>query len=362
MKLKYLLVLLVLPLCHLPVCAGVLQAMVQGVRDGRTLAVLSGGRQVMVVLEGVDVPDPEHTYGIIASKHLSDLTLGKQVTVEYSAYGAKGYLVARVFCNQIDIGQQMIRDGAARYNKEFDANLSDQEQALYLKAETLARLEKRGVWSDASGLVDVDWLHSRSPKKQPSPTLSSSQSTVGTLSAPQTGNRQKLSNTSGEVNRAGNPGSQIKWPMYRPPGAPFSLRVPNGGRDANANVQLSDGREAKLSFYSVQHPGINYVVFWGDGPYIRNSISTDFEDFLGFVQDSLQAQGYPCHFTKYRPVLLNGFRGTQYNVRGCAYHGGFRLFFRVEGAALKVIMVTALSDEASNPQVDDFLDSLNIDK
>jgi plastocyanin domain-containing protein len=39
-------------------------------------------------------------------------------------------------------------------------------------------------------------------------------------------------------------------------------------------------------------------------------------------------------------------------------------FYRDETASCseEVIMVTALSDEASNPQVDDFLDSLNIDK
>jgi hypothetical protein len=164
------------------------------------------------------------------------------------------------------------------------------------------------------------------------------------------------------ANGVGNTGKQIKWPMYKPSGAPFTLRVPNGGRDANANLVLSDGREARLSFYTVQHPGINYVAFWGDGPYLRSSISTDFEDFLGFVQDSLQAQGYPCHFTKYSPVVLNGYRGTQYNVRECAYHGGFRLFYKVEGPKLKVIMVTALSDEENNSQVADFLDSLDIDR
>jgi len=360
MKRIVLLLFLVVLVVQSAAYAGVLQATVQEVRDARTIVVLAAGRKVVVTLEGVDVPVGDEPFAAIARQHLSDLLLNKQVSVEYTGIGQKGLFNAKIVLKDIDIGQQMIRDGAARYGQIYDTELTPQERNLYLAAEDAAHKESRGIWQANVLPLPGVW---RKPKPAETPVVEKAQIAPAVASTTQI----KRATVPEESVRprtvaapAGVRSGDIVWPMFRPTGAPFSIRVPVGGRQFQAQVPLINGGSVSSNFYFVQHPRIQYVTEWFTAPDQRQAIEKSYEEYLAYVRDSLQAQGYPCEFMRSSEVSLGGYHGRQYSVSGCALHGGVRLFRRVDSKTLNVFLVGVISEDDNNSMTEQFLKSLVI--
>src|SRR5215216_6257653 len=90
---------LLILLCHvLPAHATTLQGLVREVYDGQTITVENTGRRIKVSLKGMDAPEQDQPYGVVALQHLSSLILNKQVALEYTGLDAGSLLVARVVC------------------------------------------------------------------------------------------------------------------------------------------------------------------------------------------------------------------------------------------------------------------------
>jgi endonuclease YncB( thermonuclease family) len=340
--------------------AGVLQAVVQTVHDAKTITVISAGRPVIVILEAVDVPVANEPFAAISRQHLSDLILNKNVTVEYTGIGDKGRFTAKVVVDGIDIGQQMIRDGAACYGRDFDTELSPQERQLYLAAQDAARVEQRGVWQPNVLPVPGVW---REPKAA-EPEAAKPAAGAASAGTPVFSNVPELAYDPRA--RANSPATETKkeivWPMYTPAGAPFSIRIPVGGKQFQAQIPLASGESVSADLYFVNHPRLEYVTEWFEGPDEHKAVDKNYEEYLLYVQESLQAQGYPCEFYRTNEVSMSGYRGHQYNIRNCAYHGGARLLHRVEGKRLKLFLVGIVSEEDKNPLVDQFLNSLVVNR
>ena len=120
---------------------------VVGVIDGKTVSIeMPNGSQLIAVLQYIEVPEPEQPLHKIAAEHLSALVLDKKV--EFRARSITPLKTAgSLFVNNIDIGQQMIRDGAAWYAILEKSGQEAAESATYQSNEALAKTEKRGVWS-----------------------------------------------------------------------------------------------------------------------------------------------------------------------------------------------------------------------
>jgi micrococcal nuclease len=338
-------------------------ASVVGVQDGRTITVMTAGRPAVVVLEGVDTPDEDQPFGAIARQHLSDLVMGKQVTIEFTGLASGNYLIARVITNNIDIGQQMIRDGAARYSPQYDKNLSDEDRRLYTESEAAARSEQRGIWQANSMVPRGEWTHAKGIGRdsavqtvaQPAPTPPQTVDYVSTRATPSV-------NTQPAISAAPATSSEFQWPMFSPSAAPFSLRIPNGGKAFSGAIELPGGEKVTANFYSVQHLKIEYIAVWATGPYAHKSVTTGFERTLSGITDALQSHGVPCEFKASSDAPLKGYKGRQYKIDGCAFYGGIRFYYKVEGKEIRVYMVGVVTEEPDNPQVKQFLGSLVIDR
>jgi endonuclease YncB( thermonuclease family)/thiol-disulfide isomerase/thioredoxin len=149
MKLQRSLVLLFLLCFAAPVNAVVLRGLVSEVSDGKSVVITSSNRKLTVVLRGVAAPELKQEYGDMARQHLASLILDKEVAVDITEFKV-GHVVGKVICNQMDIGLQVIRDGAAWYDKNGDHNLSEAERRTYAEAEQAARTEQRGLWQGGS--------------------------------------------------------------------------------------------------------------------------------------------------------------------------------------------------------------------
>ena len=118
-----------------------------GVIDGKTVTIqMQNGGKLTAVLQYIEVPEPDQPLHQVAADHLSALVLDKKIEFRartITPLRTAGYL----FADGIDVGQQMIRDGAAWYAVLEKSGQEAAESVIYQTNETQAKAEKRGVWS-----------------------------------------------------------------------------------------------------------------------------------------------------------------------------------------------------------------------
>ena len=113
--------------------------------DGKTCVIEVPGGKLRVVLQYIEIPDPEQPLHQTVKEHLRGLILDKKI--EYVPRGVTtDRTVVRLFVQGVDVSQQMLRDGAAWYSIPEKSGQNDDESLLYQDNETQAKAEKRGVW------------------------------------------------------------------------------------------------------------------------------------------------------------------------------------------------------------------------
>jgi tetratricopeptide (TPR) repeat protein len=100
----------------------------------------------------VTAPKNGHVLANIARSHLDLLTKGKQVSIDFNILG-RDAIVGIVTVDGIDVGMQMIRDGAATFDRRYEADLPAGSRELYERSEQAARAEGRGVWENRAVLA-----------------------------------------------------------------------------------------------------------------------------------------------------------------------------------------------------------------
>ena len=114
--------------------------------DGKTavIQVPTGGR-VTVVLQFIEIPEPEQPLYQTVKEHLEKLVLGKTVEFLPRRILTQGS-VGQVFLEGVDVSRQMLRDGAAWYALPEKNGQEPLERESYQTIEAQAKTEKRGVW------------------------------------------------------------------------------------------------------------------------------------------------------------------------------------------------------------------------
>jgi len=117
---------------------------VVGVADGDTISVLREGRSVRIRLEGIDCPDKGQDFSQRAKQFTSELTFGKEVTVDVRDVDRYGRLVARVSVGAQDVSVALVRAGLAWHFTKYSRD------PVLAEAEQSARTAKRGLWGQGS--------------------------------------------------------------------------------------------------------------------------------------------------------------------------------------------------------------------
>ena len=127
------------------------------VTDGDTLTVLDDhNRQHKVRLDGIDAPEIAQAYGDKAKKSLSDLVLGKTVTVTRSKVARNGWIVGKVTLSGRDINLEQIRRGYAWFYRAYAKELSRDDATAYEQAEAIAREKQLGLWAGPEPIAPWD--------------------------------------------------------------------------------------------------------------------------------------------------------------------------------------------------------------
>lgn len=126
---------------------------VVGVLDGDTIDVLDSAHvSHRIRLAGIDAPEKSQAYGNKSKQSLSDLVFGKEISVETHKRDRYGREIGKVTLDGEDMNLAQIRRGMAWFYRQYERELSSEDQAAYDAAEETARSKKRGLWADLAPL------------------------------------------------------------------------------------------------------------------------------------------------------------------------------------------------------------------
>jgi endonuclease YncB( thermonuclease family) len=121
---------------------------VVSVADGDTLTVANGEVRYKVRLSGIDAPEGTQAFGSDARHSLSELTLGRIVSVEWHKRDRYRRLVGKVIVDGSDICLKQIQLGWAWHYREYEREQSAGDRVAYSRAESSARAARLGLWAD----------------------------------------------------------------------------------------------------------------------------------------------------------------------------------------------------------------------
>jgi endonuclease YncB( thermonuclease family)/thiol-disulfide isomerase/thioredoxin len=226
----------------------VLRGVVSEVRDGRSIVVTSGGRKLVVMLKGVDAPELKQEFGEVSKEYLASLILDKSVEIDFSQFSTD-HVVGKVFCNQLDIGLQVIRDGAAWFDKASGYSLSEAERIVYADAQQAARNELRGLWRDGSPMPPWEWRRAeiwRSARRETVTRKSNGDGRSGLQSEDIlfSGRRPVANGVAGSTGKATGRGSSTLPPK------PTAKPLNSPGQNTDFSSYLNQGRISIVYFYA----------------------------------------------------------------------------------------------------------------
>ena len=141
------------------------------VLDGDTVLVKRDSGLLKIRLAEIDAPEKAQAYGSNSRRSLSDMVLGKQVTVVSQAIDKYGRMVAHLSINGLDVNTEQIRRGMAWEYSHFHSNRA----LIALQRE--ARQDARGLWARGNPTAPWDW-RKQHPFRDKKP-VSATSSTIG---------------------------------------------------------------------------------------------------------------------------------------------------------------------------------------
>lgn len=114
--------------------------------DGRTCVLELPSGRLTAVLQYIETPDADQPLHEVVTAHFRSLVIGK--LVEFSPRVVmRDRTVGQMLLGGVDVGQQLLRDGAAWHSLPEKSGQDVGERGRYEQNEALAKSEKRGVWS-----------------------------------------------------------------------------------------------------------------------------------------------------------------------------------------------------------------------
>ncbi len=335
------------------------------------ITIFNLNRSVRVRLLGVDAPEIDQTFGDVAKKHLADLVYDKSVLVEYSGIDGDHSVNGRVSFEGVDIGVQMIRDGAAWVDPSTQHRLSETDREVYQESEAAARSERRGLWQQENPVAPWEFARALAMRRAPAATLNAAAPVKRRTPDRPTPELNSLTLMASRVAAASQPANVNSpalpegflapvdggnWRVLRPARESFSVLVPEGemqelpDKGGMKDVHLYRGRDGRASF----------VVMWFTGPtYGESDADAIKESTDSFTKVFGQETALGCESMKNdKDISMHGFTGLQFEVK-CRAPFKVRVFTRIINGDRQVYLAMVLYRE-QEANINRFINSFTI--
>lgn len=149
------------------ILADTIAGRVSAISDGATLTVTDkAGARHKIRLAAIDAPESRQPYGKESKQNLSNLVLGKEVTVEWRKQDRYGRIVGKLIlqtppcatCTKtLDAGLAQLEAGLAWWDREARREQSLSDQGYYEYAEFDAKARRIGLWQQAAPIPPWEW-------------------------------------------------------------------------------------------------------------------------------------------------------------------------------------------------------------
>lgn len=151
-----------------------LEARVISVIDGDTVVVSNkANSEFQITCQGVDAPEADQAFGAASRQRLSDLVLGKSVTVEVRRRDSGGNLIGKILLDGRDVCLDQVGAGYAWRSQDAEAGQDTSDRQAYATAESGARAAGAGLWAGADPVSPGEFRRSRESGVPASPTQAS---------------------------------------------------------------------------------------------------------------------------------------------------------------------------------------------
>jgi len=354
------------------VYAASLYGKVVAVDEGDSFTIFNLNRAVKVKVIGIDAPEKVQSYGEIARQHLADLILDKFVLIEYSGLGDRNYILGKVFCKEMDIGMQMLRDGVAWFDKTSINGLNVAEFQTYSQSEIAARNERRGIWQQESPTAPWEFKEQQAGRRSSATLLTSSkrQATPRSKSALTSDDLMQgfvgSSTAAAAVAHSVSPVGEDGWRMLAPSDEHFSASVPTTGFEISRMLPAGTNDFASLNVWFSDYESASYLVLWAKGPNLNYTDASAIEEgargIVSGFNKGFDRRGLDLHFDvkRQQDLKLDGYVGAQYSVTSGAVSGVVRVFSKEVGSLREMYLIAVLNSSPDNPSVNRFLKSLTL--
>jgi endonuclease YncB( thermonuclease family) len=143
--------------------ANEIAGIVVGVADGDTITVLDASNELHKIrLSGIDAPEKKQPFATISKQSLSNLIFNRAVIIHWQKRDSYGRIVGKVMLDDVDMNLEQIKAGMAWFYRQYQKQLSLEDQTAYATAEQEAKANKLGLWIDEAPIAP--W-HFRRAKK-----------------------------------------------------------------------------------------------------------------------------------------------------------------------------------------------------
>jgi len=356
------------------VCAVTLQAQVSEVRSGDRIVVSNINRPLLVKLKGIAPPEKGQPFTNEARERLSALILNKTVSIEYSQL-EKNWLVAKVTCNGLDIGAQMIRDGVAWYDRANEWGLNEADRLIYAKSEEMARNERRGLWQADQPVSPWQYRESQVIQvvRPISPPPPAPLRQARRENAPSLSSYDLVGSTIGPGSIAGQPiykaifadGVPDSWRRFESPGKDFSILAPGDGTAITYSILDNRGQAVEFHYLVGTVKQTLYGLLSTVAPndrYTDASVATEAVEGLlhGFNGGNRGERPFAIEAEGVREIQQTGYVGRQYRLRGGPISGLVRVLSKRIGDQRKLFVLFVLNGPSGDSDGSEFIGSFRI--
>jgi endonuclease YncB( thermonuclease family) len=139
-----------------------LTGLVTHVTDGDTLTLLIAGTEKHKIrVAGIDAPERTQSYGSQSTANLVQQAFNKAASADCHKVDRYGRDICTVFVDGRDVGLQQIADGLAWWYRKYANEQSTTDQQSYERAETTAKQNRLGLWSESDPMAPWHWRRER---------------------------------------------------------------------------------------------------------------------------------------------------------------------------------------------------------
>src|SRR6185312_13484309 len=106
--------------------------------------------QHRIRLAGIDAPEKRQAFGNVSKQHLATLVYRLPVRVEWTKRDRYGRIIGKVYQHGTDVCLEQVKAGLAWHYKRYEKEQTPADRESYAAAESAARVQKLGLWADAS--------------------------------------------------------------------------------------------------------------------------------------------------------------------------------------------------------------------